>query len=127
MTINVTDMHPSCASAIGNGANTGLANDCEALLDSKETLQGTTGSLNWATFTPIAQWDGITLRGTPNKRVAWLDIRDGGLNGSVPAALGRLSNLTYLNLRTNDLTGPIPAELGSLSNLGVLNLNMQRA
>ena len=122
VTINVTDMHPSCATAIGNGANTGLANDCEALLDSKETLQGTTGSLNWATFTPIAQWDGITLRGNP-LRVARLDIRDGGLNGSVPAELGRLSGLTYLNLRTNDLTGPIPSELGSLTNLRVLNLH----
>ena len=40
VTINIMDMHPSCASAIGNGANTGLANDCEALLDSKETLEG---------------------------------------------------------------------------------------
>ena len=122
VTITVTDMHPSCASAIGNGANTGLANDCEALLDSKQTLEGTAGSLNWATFTPIAQWDGITLQGTL-KRVTRLDIRHDGLNGSVPAELGRLSGLTYLNLRSNDLTGPIPSELGRLTNLRVLNLH----
>ena len=120
--INIVDMHPSCASAIGNGANTGLANDCEALLDSKETLEGTTGSLNWATYTPITQWDGIALRGDP-LRVARLDIRHGGLNGSIPAELGRLSGLTYLNLRTNYLTGPIPSELGSLTNLSYLNLH----
>ena len=122
VTINVTDMHPGCPSAVGNGSNTGLVNDCEALLDSRSQLEGTTNSLNWSAGRAILQWEGITLRGTP-ARVAWLNIRDGGLNGSVPTALGRLSNLTYLNLRSNDLTGPIPAELGDLSNLGVLNLH----
>ena len=122
VTINIMDMHPSCASAIGNGANIGLANDCEALLDSKQTLESTTGSLNWATFIHISQWKGITLRGDP-LRVAWLDLRDGGLNGSVPADLGRLSNLTYLNLRTNNLTGEIPDELGRLTNLQKLLLH----
>ena len=122
VTITIGDMHPSCASAIGNGANTGLVNDCEALLDSKDALQGPTGSLNWATFIHISQWDGITLRGDP-LRVAWLNIRDGGLNGSVPADLGRLSNLTYLNLRTNNLTGEIPDELGRLTNLQKLLLH----
>ena len=122
VTISVTDMHPGCPSAVGNGSNTGLVNDCEALLDSRSQLEGTTNSLNWSAGRAILQWEGITLRGTP-ARVAWLNIRDGGLNGSVPTALGRLSNLTYLNLRSNDLTGPIPAELGDLSNLGVLNLH----
>ena len=123
VTITVTDMHPGCASAVGNGANTGLANDCEALLDSKATLQGPTGSLNWATFTPIAQWDGITLRGTP-KRVTRLLLRKmPQLNGTIPGALGRLNGLENLSLYANGLTGPIPAELGNLSRLKVMYIN----
>ena len=123
VTINVVDMHPSCASAIGNGANTGLANDCEALLDSKETLQGTTGSLNWATFTPIAQWDGIYVNGS-SKRVTRLTLRKmPQLNGTIPGALGRLNGLEKLSLYANGLTGPIPAELGNLSRLTVMYIN----
>ena len=123
VTINVMDMHPSCASAIGNGANTGLANDCEALLDSKQTLEGTTGSLNWATFTPITQWDGIYVNGTP-KRVTRLLLRKmPQLDGTIPAELGRLSGLENLSLYANGLTGPIPAELGNLSRLTVMYIN----
>ena len=107
VTITVEDMHPGCAYAVGNGATTGLANDCEALLDSKETLEGTSGSLNWATFTPIAQWQGITLQGTP-KRVTRLLLRKmPQLDGTIPGALGRLSGLESLSLYANGLTGPI--------------------
>ena len=124
VTINVTDMHPSCASAIVNGANTGLANDCEALLDSKETLEGTTGSLNWATFIPIADWDGIHVSGSP-KRVTRLVLRRmPQLNGTIPGALGRLNGLENLSLYANNgLTGPIPAELGKLSSLRLMYIN----
>ena len=123
VTITVTDMHPGCATAIGNGANTGLANDCEALLDSKDALQGTTGSLNWATHTPIAQWDGIYVNGSP-KRVMRLTLRKmPQLNGTIPGALGRLSGLENLSLYANGLTGPIPAELGNLSRLKVMYIN----
>ena len=107
--------------AVTDATNTGLASDCETLLEARDTLAGS-ASLDWAANTPIAQWEGITLRGTP-KRVASLNIRGGGLDGSVPAELGRLSNLTYLNLRSNDLSGPIPAELGDLTNLTYLNLH----
>ena len=107
--------------AVRDAVNTGLASDCEALLEARDALAGT-GSLNWAEDIPITDWDGITLRGTP-LRVAWLNIREGGLDGTVPAALGRLSNLTYLNLRNNGLTGPIPPELDSLTNLKYLGLN----
>ena len=123
VTITIDDMHPSCASAIANGANTGLANDCEALLDSKETLEGTTGSLNWATFIPITQWDGIYVNGSP-KRVTRLTLRKmSQLNGTIPGALGRLNGLEYLSLYANGLTGPIPAELGNLSRLKLMYIN----
>ena len=107
--------------AVGGLATTGLVDDCAALLAGRDTLAGS-ASLNWSAGTPIADWEGVTVRGTP-ARFGWLDLRAKGLDGSIPAELGQLSNLTYLNLRTNDLTGPIPASLGNLTNLRVLNLN----
>ena len=110
--------------AVADATNTGLISDCEALLTARDTLAGT-GSLNWAADTSMIDWDGVTLRGTP-ARVAWLNIRGGGLDGSLPASLGRLSYLSYLNLRSNDLKGRIPAELGNLTNLRVLNLHSNR-
>ena len=107
--------------AVTDATNTGLMSDCGALLASRDTLAGT-ATLNWASDTPITDWDGITVRGNP-ARVAWLNIRDAGLGGSVPAELGRLTNLTYLNLRDNGLSGPLPTELGDLTNLRYLGLN----
>ncbi len=106
---------------MSDAANTGLISDCEALLEARDTLAGT-ATLNWSNSTSIAQWDGITLRGTP-ERVTRLDLRDAGLDGSVPAALGRLSELTYLNLRTNDLAGSLPSELGDLTGLTYINFH----
>ena len=72
----------------------GLVNDgCEALLDSKEALGG---SLNWAAL-PMSDWDGVTMSGDP-MRVTAINLRDQGLDGMIPADLGRLSMLTSLNL-----------------------------
>ena len=124
VSITVTDVDFGCSTkgAVVDAANNpGLVADCEALLESRDALAGTV-MLNWAEDTSITQWDGTTLRGTPT-RVVWLNLREKGLSGTVPAELGQLSMLTYLNLRSNELTGGIPAELGSLSNLGVLNLH----
>ena len=108
--------------AVTDLTNPDLISDCEALLAAKGALEGTTGSLDWDPSMPIAEWEGITLGGTP-ARVAWLDFRAGGLDGSIPAELGRLSGLTYVNLRNNGLDGSIPSELGRLTNLRVLGLN----
>ena len=121
--VGTPDVPSACVTgvAVTDGMNDGLVSDCEALLEARDTLAGD-ATLNWAADTPIAQWDGITLRGTP-ARVGWLDLRAKGLDGTIPAELGQLSNLTYLNLRTNDLSGPIPASFGNLTKLRVLNLN----
>ena len=110
--------------AVTDENNPSLVSDCEALLQARDVLAGT-GSLNWDQALPMAEWEGITLKGLP-ERVVWLNIRGGGLNGTVPAELGRLSGLTYLNLRSNDLSGRIPRELGNLTGLTYLNLHSNK-
>ena len=107
--------------AVSDTTNTGLISDCEALLAARDTLVGT-GSLDWSADTPIGQWEGVSLRGTP-QRVTWLVLSFKGLDGTIPSELGRLEMLVHLNLRSNDLTGSIPALLGNLSNLTYLNLH----
>ena len=125
VTINVTQVvvadYDCARGAVADQSNTGLVRDCEALLGARNKLEGN-ARLNWSDVSPIAGWEGITLRGTP-ERVAWVDLRAKGLSGTVPAELGQLSMLTYLNLRTNDLSGPIPDELGRLTNLQKLLLH----
>jgi len=112
----------------GHGADlAGLVADCTALLGAKNTLQGT-ASLNWAVDLDISSWDGITVGGTP-PRVTLLDLpgynfpSGGEMTGSIPAALGTLTELTKLVLSFNALTGSIPAALGNLANLTDLILN----
>ena len=114
----------ACASdgAVPDAANNpGLVADCEALLDAEDTLRGAAG-LNWAADTPISQWDGITVGGTP-RRVTRLDTSGAGLTGTIPPELGNLTSLTNLRLSNNKLTGQIPSSLGSLANLQGLYLS----
>ena len=112
----------SCATGGAVSGNPGLVSDCEALLASRDTLAGTALPLNWSAARPIAEWDGVTISGTP-QRVTGLDLLDKGLTGTIPAQLGRLSSLQVLRLNGNQLTGEIPTQLGSLSNLQELHLS----
>ena len=122
VTFTVIDDSICSGGAVSDGTNLGLLDDCEALLVARDTLAGT-ATLNWSETTPITQWDGVSLGGTP-QRVTRLNLAGKGLSGTIPPVLGRLSMLTHLNLRSNDgLTGGIPSELGYLSNLRVLNLH----
>ena len=119
---------PFCESACATGSavpdaanNPGLVSDCEALLASRDTLAGT-ATLNWSTDTPIADWDGITLEGTP-QRVTKLSLVRRGLTGQIPPELGDLTNLERLSLHLNRLSGKIPAELGNLANVQYMQLH----
>ncbi len=122
-TVTGTPSSSVCVSggAVADATNSGQISDCEALLEGRDTLAGT-ATLNWAEDTPITQWNGVGLGGTP-QRVTRLKLAGKGLDGTVSSELGRLSKLTYLNLRSNELTGEIPDELDDLSNLRVLNLH----
>lgn len=101
--------------------NTGLVEDCKALLASREKLDGT-GSLNWNAGLPITDWEGIETSGSP-ARVTRIEIFEVRLSGKIPAELGRLSYLQYLDISGHQFTGGIPVELGQLSRLTSLLLS----
>ena len=102
----------------------GIISDCESLLAARDILAGN-GSLNWSPSTPIKDWDGVTVGGTP-PRVVGLSVNSRALDGTIPAGLGDLTGLQRLHLLENRLTGPIPAELGKLANLQSLDLGENR-
>ena len=118
--------------AVADATNTGLVSDCETLLAARDALAGT-ATLNWSTGRPIAEWDGVTVGGTPERVTGlrlWssnldgtrLHLSENQLTGTIPTELGSLSNLAGLVLSDNQLTGAIPTELGALTNLAVLSL-----
>ena len=78
-----------------------------------------TNNTNWLSDRPLGEWFGVT---TDDGRVTELWLGVNGLSGSIPAELGRLTNLTWLYLDHNNLSG-IPAELGRLTNLQGLYLS----
>ena len=116
----------SCATggAVPDEASTGLVSDCDALLVAQDTLAGS-ATLNWSVDSPIADWEGVFLEGSP-LRVTRLTLRSTlgrrGLAGEIPAELASLTNLQSLDLTWNQLSGEIPMELGSLTNLKSLDL-----
>ena len=101
-----------------------LIDDCTALLAAKDVLAGDT-SLNWHAAIPIGRWQGVTVDRRTG-RVTELALAGRGLNGRIPAQLGRLDRLVSLSLRQNRLTGPIPSELGNLDHLVQLSLQRNR-
>ena len=112
----------STGGAVSNsGSNPDMVADCETLLGLRDALAGTT-LLDWTTDTPIEDWDGVTVSGSP-KRVTEVALDESGLNGEVPGGLGQLTALTVLSLSGNSLKGSIPDELGSLSNLTELSID----
>ena len=101
--------------------NPGLRADCDILLAARDILAGE-ARLNWNEQLPIELWRGVTIGGSPD-RVTRLELAGSGLNGRIPPALGRLSELVSLALNRNRLTGPVPPELGKLINLERLVLS----
>lgn len=95
--------------------------DIQALLAARDTLSGD-GTLNWSEAIPVADWDGITIGGTP-RRVTQLILYQNQLSGTISPELGKLTELTNLNLNGNRLRGGIPADLSQLSKLTTLHLH----
>ena len=99
--------------------NPGIASDCRVLLAARDSL-AENATLNWSANTPVDQWEGVALGGTP-LRVTGLILPEKALTGQIPSGLGSLTNLRTLSLWGNQLTGTIPPELGNLANLEVLS------
>lgn len=108
------------------GAHAGLVRDCQTLVDLREALLAERRPLtNWASGTPIDEWIGVTVAGTP-PRVTAIDLSGNRLSGRVPPGLGNLTYLQTLDLSRNSYTGPIPGELGRLLALRRLDLSKNR-
>ena len=114
----------SCSSGVAvtnPAANTELVADCESLLGLRDTIRGT-GKLNWTAGKPMAEWEGVTVSGTP-QRVTGLNLANLGLDGQLSGLLGDLTGLTDLRLDGNPLTGMLPSKLGQLTDLTTVSLS----
>ena len=77
-------------------------------------------TLNWSVDVPIADWDGVTVSGSP-ERVTELDLSSKGLNGEIGRCSHRDGVMSGSPERRSwtfqGLNGEIPPELGSLNSL----------
>ena len=142
VTVTVTVVEITCSGGIVvpyPGNESGLVSDCEVLLGLRDTLAGS-ATLNWSVDSPIADWEGVFLRGSPLRVTglrlagcgiaceiapllpAGVSLSSNELTGEIPPELGSLAYLQELDLRGNELTGEIPPELGSLAYLQELDL-----
>ena len=102
-------------------ANPGLLADRVHLLAVRDVLEGANADLNWDIGTPAADWEGVTVAGSP-RRITAISLSHRGLSGEVWGWLGELTELTELRLDGNALTGALPSKLNLLTNLGHLFL-----
>ncbi len=104
---------------------------CHPDFDALIALYNSTDGANWSNNTgwidgaagtdcDVCNWYGVSCDG--NGRVTQISLDNNQLSGSIPPALGDLSNLQFLNLIGNQLSGSIPPELGNLSALTTLYL-----
>lgn len=97
------------------------ASECRALV----ALANDTHFNQWGSATQWLQnatpctWYGVLCN---NGHIFALSLPQNNLQGSLPTALGNLSELVVLQLPDSHLTGAIPFELGNLSKLQTLDL-----
>ena len=105
----------------GADENPGLVNDCRMLLEIRDALAGD-GTLYWSAESPIQEWPGVTVAGNPPRVHGIKSVPGVVLTGTIPPAIGKLTELRVLTLDMDELTGGIPPELASLTKLEVLDL-----
>ena len=129
--------------------NPGLVRDCQTLMNLRGALFGGV-TTNWSAGTPIDEWVGLTIEGSPPRvtglkvgggaygnpitagiispelgnlaKLRTLDLSGNQLLGNIPSALGQLAELQTLDLTRNQLSGRIPPQLGDLGTLQSLSL-----
>ena len=79
---------------------------------------------NWLTNEPLGSWYGVEADTTGVVRR--LELFENGLEGEIPAEVGKFSALQVLDLRDNRLRGSIPSDLGGLAGLRWLLLHGNR-
>ena len=108
--------------------NPGLVSDCANLLAGKHSIGSSDFYLGWNANTPITNWRGVTVGGSPprvqglNLTLENLVVIEGDqipnrVHGHIPPEFGGLTDLRRLNIRWQDMSGEIPAELGNLPRL----------
>ena len=103
-----TDVHHLAVAGLGVPAESRAQElDRGALVALYNATGGTswTRNTNWLSSVPVGEWLGVTT--DADGRVTQLLLNYNQLTGSIPAALGSLTNLR--SLHNNQLTGPIPA------------------
>ncbi|KAK9061383.1 hypothetical protein SSX86_018564 [Deinandra increscens subsp. villosa] len=110
--------------AAPQNATTAADNDRRALLSIKSMIIGDPQGLmiSWNdSNTNFCEWQGVTC--SPRRqRVTLLDLRSGGLTGTLSPAIGNLSFLWGIWLHNNSFSGEIPHEIGRLIRLDELRL-----
>lgn len=96
--------------------------ECLALVAFYNATNGANWTDNdgWLANTTPCDWFGVSCNS--ENRVSVLVLNVNGLDGSLPSALGDLSQLTWLQLNGNQLHGTIPAALGNLTQVTFLRL-----
>lgn len=79
---------------------------------------------NWCSDKPIREWYGIECN--EDGKVKDLCMPENNLSGTIPASLGKLTELEQLNLSRMNITGSIPSTIGNLKKLGYLNLSFNK-
>ena len=107
------------------------AQDINTVFEALKALYASTNGGSWTlstnwdttsvpTATELQTWYGVTYG---DDGLTALSMRDNGLDGMLPDALGTLDSLRFLNFAENSLDGSIPATLGNLTKLSELNLS----
>ena len=87
-----------------------------------ELYQKTNGEqwhTTWDLNTPVAQWDGVTVK---DGHVVSLDLSNNNLEGELPMTLVNLRHLKHLDLSGNQLTGNLPQGIRRWETLKSLNI-----
>ena len=107
--------------------NPGLVEDCRTLLEMRDKITGSGGSLPWSSDAQITQW-GVRLGGEPLRVTAlhlseWDRSISGELYGQIPPEIGNLAELRELTIEAAHINGRIPPEIGRLTSLESLELS----
>lgn len=119
-TLNLTDAEGCTANCMTSIEDlTGLV--CNRLQDSLALValylaaDGSNWTNPWQLDQPMETWVGLAF--TPEGCVEEIDLGGRGLSGSLPEALGNMSQLQRLYLYDNFLSGLLPVSLGNVSSL----------